>query len=175
MSKSRTYPIVKLSEMELGQTADCFVQLVEKKRSTTREGKPFVTCRYRDARRTVGAIPIWGDAPLYEESQKWQIGLFFKVRARLSEHERYGLQLEIDQIRPIEDRDREEGFAELDFVEHPRLDAERMFADLCVSSRRRLPMRLALTRSETPQRPRPHYQTAARLGSALLFFRRRMA
>jgi 3'-5' exoribonuclease len=130
MSKSRTYPIVKLGDMELGQSADCFVQLVEKKRNTTREGKPFVTCRYRDSRRNVGAIPIWGDAPLFEESQRWQVGQFFKVRARLTEHDRYGLQLEIEQIRPVEDRDRDEGFAELDFLVHSRLDTERMFADL---------------------------------------------
>jgi 3'-5' exoribonuclease len=131
MSKARTYPIVKLCDMQLGQSADCFVQLAEKKRSTTREGKPFVTCRYRDARRTIGAIPIWGDAPLFEECQKWQAGQFFKVRARLAEHDRFGLQLEIEQIRPIEDRDREEGFTELDFQEHSRIAAEQMFADLC--------------------------------------------
>ena len=124
-------PLGEARRHGIGQSADCFVQLAEKKQSTTREGKPFVTCRYRDGRRTVGAIPIWGDAPLFEECQKWHVGQFFKVRARLSEHERYGLQLEIEQIRPVEDRDCEEGFTECDFLEHARIDAERMFAELC--------------------------------------------
>jgi len=130
MTKPRRTLVVKLGDLEVGQYADCFVQLAEKKRSSTRDGKPFVACRYRDARRTVGAVPIWGDAPLFEECQKWNVGQFFKVRARLHEHEKYGLQLDIEQIRPIEERDRAEGFTELDFLERSRFDSEQMFAEL---------------------------------------------
>src|SRR5262245_51433471 len=116
--------------MQPGQHADCFVQLAEKKRGTTRDGNPFITCKYRDARRTVGAVPIWGDAPLFEESQAWLVGQFFKVRATLSEHEKYGPQLDVEQIRPVGDRDREDGFTELDFVERSRHDPEVMFTEL---------------------------------------------
>lgn len=130
MSRPRKAPVVKLGEMQPGQYADCFVQLAEKKRGSTREGKPFVTCKYRDARRTVGAVPIWADAPLFEESQSWLVGQFFKVRGTLTEHEKYGPQLDIEQIRPVEERDRADGFSELDFEEHSRHDPEEMFAAL---------------------------------------------
>lgn len=130
MSKPRKAQVVKLGDMQLNQYADCFVQLAEKKRGTTRDGKPFITCRYRDTHRTVGSVPIWGDAPLFEECQKWQVGQFFKVRATLHDHEKYGLQLDIEQIRPIEERDHAEGFSELDFLECSRFKSEQMFAEL---------------------------------------------
>jgi 3'-5' exoribonuclease len=130
MSRLKKPPLMKLAEMQPGQHADCFVQLAEKKRGTTRDGNPFLSCKYRDARRTVGAVPIWGDAPLFEEAQAWQVGQFFKVRGALSEHEKYGLQLDVEQIRPVEDRDREDGFTELDFVERSRHDPDVLFAEL---------------------------------------------
>jgi 3'-5' exoribonuclease len=130
MSKPRKSAVMKLSEMQPGQFADCFVQLAEKKRGTTRENNPFITCKYRDARRTVGSVPIWGDAPLFEECQTWQIGQFFKVRGRLIEHERYGLQLEVEQIRPVEPRDEADGFSELEFLVQSRSDAEEVLAEL---------------------------------------------
>jgi 3'-5' exoribonuclease len=122
--------LAKLSELQAGNYVDCFVQLAEKARGTTRDGKPFITCKFRDARRTVGAVPFWEDSPHFEASQAWHVGEFFKVRATLLEHEKYGAQLDIEQIRPVEDRDRVEGFTELDFTERSRFDPEAMFAEL---------------------------------------------
>ena len=130
MSKPRKPVLVKLSELRPGEYADCFVQLAEKSRGTTRDGNPFFTCKYRDARRTVGAVPIWGDAPLYEPAQHWTVGQYFKVRATLAEHEKYGPQLDIEQVRPVEERDRADGFTELDFIDRTRQDPEAMFAEL---------------------------------------------
>jgi 3'-5' exoribonuclease len=130
MSKSKKPPLLKLSELQPGQFADFFAQLAEKTRGSTRDGKPFYTCRFRDQRRTV-SVPVWADSPFFEECQTtWQPGHFFKVRGTFSEHEKYGPQVEIDQIRPVEDRDRAEGFTELDFVERSRFDPEVMFAEL---------------------------------------------
>ncbi|MCI0700965.1 MAG: HD domain-containing protein [Planctomycetia bacterium] len=130
MSKSKKPVLVKLSDLQPGDYADCFVQLTEKSRGTTRDGNPFITCKFRDARRTVGAVPIWGDSPLFAEAQEWQVGQFFKVRATFTEHEKYGPQLDIEQIRLVEDRDRADGFSELDFVERSRFDPDAMFAEL---------------------------------------------
>ena len=130
MSKAKKPVLAKLSDLRAGDYVDCFVQLAEKSRGTTRDGNPFVTCKFRDARRTVGAVPIWGDAPLFDEAQQWQAGQFFKVRATFTEHEKYGPQLDIEQIRLVEDRDRADGFTELDFTERSRHDPEAMFAEL---------------------------------------------
>jgi 3'-5' exoribonuclease len=106
------------------------VQLAEKIRKTLADGKPFFTCRFRDATRTVGAVPIWSDSPHFEMFQQWSAGEFFKIRATYSEHEKYGPQLDIEQIRPVEERDRAEGFDPLDFAERSRLNTDEMFADL---------------------------------------------
>jgi 3'-5' exoribonuclease len=130
MSKAKKPVLAKLSDLRAGDYVDCFVQLAEKSRGTTRDGNPFFTCKFRDARRTVGAVPIWGDSPLFEQAQEWLVGQFFKVRATFTEHEKYGPQLDIEQIRPVEDRDRADGFTELDFTERSRHDPEAMFAEL---------------------------------------------
>lgn len=130
MSKAKKPVLAKLSELQPGNYVDCFVQLAEKARGTTRDGKPFWTCKFRDARRTVGAVPIWEDAALFEKAQEWQVGQFFKVRATYTEHEKYGAQLDLEQVRLVEDRDRTEGFSELDFVERSRHEPDEMFAEL---------------------------------------------
>lgn len=130
MSKSKKPVLAKLSDLRAGDYADCFVQLAAKTRGTTRDGKPFLTCKFRDARRTVGAVPIWEDSPHFEPAQEWRVGQFFKVRATHSEHEKYGPQLDVEQIRPVEERDRADGFTELDFTERSRYDPDVMLADL---------------------------------------------
>ncbi|HJZ58267.1 MAG TPA: HD domain-containing protein [Gemmataceae bacterium] len=131
MSKAKKPPLLKLSELQSGQSADFFAQLAEKTRNSTRDGKPFYSCRFRDAHRTVSAVPIWADSPHFEDCQDhWQPGQFYKVRGVFSTHEKYGPQIDIDQIRPVEDRDRAEGFTELDFVDHSRFDPDEMFAEL---------------------------------------------
>jgi 3'-5' exoribonuclease len=130
MSKPKKPVLAKLSELQPGNYVDCFVQLAEKIRKASRDGKPHLACKYRDARRTVGAVPIWADAPLFEPAQEWQVGQFFKVRATYTEHEKYGPQLDVEQIRPVEERDRAEGFSELDFVERSRHEPDALLADL---------------------------------------------
>jgi 3'-5' exoribonuclease len=73
----------------------------------------------------------WADGPLFETCEKeWREGQFFKVRAVYGEHERYGPQIEIQMIRPIQEADKAEGFDPKEFVEHSRHDAGKMFAEL---------------------------------------------
>jgi 3'-5' exoribonuclease len=130
MTKPKKPAVVKLSEMHPGEYADCFVQLSERKRGSTHSGKPYYTCRFRDSHRTA-SVMVWADSEAFEQCQEaWQIGQFFKIRATLEEHEKYGLQLSIEQIRLVEDRDRDEGFTELEFLERSRHNPEEMFEEL---------------------------------------------
>lgn len=130
MSKAKPKPLAKLHEFRPGQSGDFFAQLAEKSRGTTRDGKPFVTCKFRDARRTASCVPLWEDTPHHDASEKWQVGQFFKVRGKFTEHEKYGPQIDIEQIRGVEDRDRAEGFTELDFVERSRFEPDDMLREL---------------------------------------------
>ena len=130
MTRPKKPPVLKLGEVQPGQHADCFAQLAEKKAGKTRDNKPFYSCRFRDPRRSA-AVMAWADSGLFEDCQSnWQVGQFFKIRGTLSEHEKYGPQIEVEAIRPVEERDREDGFSELDFVERSRFDPDVMFAEL---------------------------------------------
>ncbi len=124
----RTLP--RLSELRPGQHADFFAQLVEKASKTTRDGKPYFACRFRDPRRTA-AVPIWADSPFFDDCRThWQPGGFFKLRGRYTEHEKYGHQIEIEQVRPTTDRDHADGFDEADFADRPRIDPDEAVAAL---------------------------------------------
>jgi 3'-5' exoribonuclease len=131
MIVARTKPIpVRLSDLEPGQSGDFFVLLAERSKGMTRDGKPYYTCRFRDALRTAACM-VWTDSPHYDEcEQLWREGQFYKVRGLYTEHERYGAQIEVERIRPVKEEDEAEGFDPADFVEHSRFDADQMFQEL---------------------------------------------
>jgi 3'-5' exoribonuclease len=129
MSKSKP-PLVRLCDMTSGQAGDFFALLSEKTRSARRDGKPFYTCRFRDALRTA-TLMVWNDGPWFEACEHdWQEGQFFKVRGRFDEHPTYGPQIEIHNLRLLTDADHSDGFKPADFVECSRFDPEAMFAEL---------------------------------------------
>jgi 3'-5' exoribonuclease len=131
MSTART-TLARLSELAPGQRADFFALLLDKARGVTREGKPYYACRFRDARRTVSFM-AWGDEsnPWFAKCEKeWQAGHFYKLRAIYTEHERYGPQIDLIQIRPVNEADRAQGFDEALFVETSRHDIPAMLGEL---------------------------------------------
>jgi 3'-5' exoribonuclease len=129
MAKSKP-PLVRLSELASGQAGDFFVLLTEKKPGATRDGKPFIQCRFRDLNRTVAAM-IWSDTPWYASCRSdWAEGGFFKVRGQYQEHPTYGPQIDIQNIRPTTEDDLGQGFDPLDFVERSRFDVEAMYREL---------------------------------------------
>src|SRR5262245_3834119 len=129
MSKPR--PVVaRLSDLKPGDRTTFFALLSDRARGTTQSNKPFYTCRFKDIRRTVTYM-VWADGPHFSVCDtEWQPGQFFKIRGIYSEHERYGPQIDIDQIRHVEDRDAAEGFNPADFAERSRFDPDQMLAEL---------------------------------------------
>jgi 3'-5' exoribonuclease len=122
--------LVRLSSMEPGDAGDFFVLLAEKVRGARRDGKPFYTCRFRDRHRNAAAM-IWADGSWFEVCERdWQEGQFYKVRGIYGEHPTYGPQIEIHNIRPVTDADREAGFEPADFVECSRFDRVAMLSEL---------------------------------------------
>jgi 3'-5' exoribonuclease len=122
--------LVRLHELAPGQFADFFALLGEKSKGATREGKPFFTCRFRDAKRTA-SLMVWNDGPWYELCERaWHVGQVYKLRGTYGESERYGPQLDIQNIRPVLDADRAEGFDLAQFVEHSRFNTDEMFTAL---------------------------------------------
>jgi 3'-5' exoribonuclease len=110
--------------------ADFFALLSERKKRETREGKPFFSCRFRDSRRTV-TFMAWADGGWFEPCERdWREGQFFKIRGLYGEHEKYGPQIDIHNIRPVSDTDRADGFNPADFIDSSRRDPEAMFLEL---------------------------------------------
>lgn len=129
MNRAKPQP-THLSDLTPGQSGDFFVQLLEKTRSATREGKPYYACRFRDARRTASFM-AWADGPWFGPCERdWQEGCFYKIRGTYAEHERYGPQVEVHNIRVTIDADRADGFDPSELVERSRYDSETMFAEL---------------------------------------------
>src|SRR5439155_12533633 len=99
-------PIVRLCELASGQSGDFFVLLAERTKGTTRDGKPYYLCKVRDAKRTV-SVMVWQDGGWFEDcEQQWREGEFYNVRGAYRESQRYGPQVELLQIRPVQDSDR---------------------------------------------------------------------
>src|SRR5262249_18526066 len=128
---SRTKPLlVPLSEMTPGQFGDGFALLAERTTGATRDAKPCYTCRFRDARRSPASM-VGAVGPHFEDCERhWQVGHCYKLGAVYGEHEKYGPQLDLQQIRPVTDADRADGFDPLNFVERSRHDPDVMLAEL---------------------------------------------
>jgi len=122
--------LIRLSELLPGQFADFYAFLSHRQRSTTRDGKPFYQCRFQDSRRAVTCM-VWQDSGWYEQCEKdWQEGRAYKIRGIFEEHAKFGPQIEIQNIRPVLDGDKRDGFNPADLVEHSRFDSDLMLAEL---------------------------------------------
>ncbi len=120
---------VSLSEMSPGDQGDCFALLASKDRATTRDGKPYYRCEFRDSHRVATAM-IWQDSAWFKACDStWQVGEFYKLRCRYDEN-KYGPQVELDKVRPVEEADREQGFDPRDFFESSRFPTDEMFDEL---------------------------------------------
>ncbi|MDD3470145.1 MAG: HD domain-containing protein [Thermoguttaceae bacterium] len=116
-------------EIPVGKDAVFFALLSSLEPLETRDGKPYWRVTFRDALRTVSQ-PIWNDSPWAELCKnRWKSGTFFKIRATLTEN-KYGLQLDIRQIREVEEKDAQDGFDPQMCLRHSRYDSERMFQEL---------------------------------------------
>lgn len=136
--KPKPPPVVKLHELKPGPPADCFALLAEKTRGLTRDGKPYYTCKFRDSRRTVSAM-VWADSPLFPHCDKeWRAGAVYKLRGSYAEHEKYGPQIDLVNVREATAADKEDGFHEADFYERSRFDSDEMFAEVRATAEREL-------------------------------------
>jgi 3'-5' exoribonuclease len=128
---SRAKPIAAaLSDLEPGQYADFYALLVERTKESTRDGKAFLVFKFRDARR-IASVTVWSDAENFDEiAAEWEVGRCYKLRGTYSES-KYGPQIHLLQIRPVNDDDHANGFDPLALVERSRYDVNILFALLC--------------------------------------------
>lgn len=126
---SREPQISRLSDLQPRQWADCFVLLVSKDKSKTRDGKPYYRVTLRDAKRAATSM-VWSDSAFFSDCDaNWQPGQFYKVRGRYQETD-FGPQFDLDKIRLVEAADEAQGFRAGDLVPCTRFNVEEMFTEL---------------------------------------------
>lgn len=98
-----------LAEMRDLAESDCFVQLVEKEKLRTKDGKPYFKLTFRDRKRSVQSL-FWFDSQFFLECEKnWKVGEFFKIRGSMRDSG-YGPKLEVRRIRKVVPEDENDGF-----------------------------------------------------------------
>lgn len=123
-------PLVPFHQLTAGQYADFFALLSQRSRGLTRDGKPYYTCKFQDRRRSA-SVRVWSDSTWFEACQgQWQLGRLYRIRGIYGEHEKYGSQIDILEIRPITPEDRAEGFDPLDYVDQSRFNSAQMLTEL---------------------------------------------
>lgn len=123
-------PFSYLSQLEVGQVADCFGQLVERARRTTADGRPYFACSFRDLGRRVSCV-VWGEGPWYRACEsEWLDGRIYKMRCTYGMHERYGPQIDLHNLRLATEEDLEQGLDLAKIIECTRFDVEEMFQQL---------------------------------------------
>jgi 3'-5' exoribonuclease len=129
MSKARA-AVTCLSDLKPGDRGTFFALLADRVRGLAQNNKPYFKCVFKDLRRAATYM-VWEDGPFFKACDaEWQPGQFFKIRGVYTEHERYGPQIDVEQIRHVEDRDAAEGFNPADFAGRSRLDPDQMLAEL---------------------------------------------
>lgn len=101
--------VKQLGELQHGQSADFFAQLIKKDSATTRQGRPFFAVEFRDNRRNATSA-IWeGSSHELACRDEWKVGQFYKIRGTFQETA-YGAKIEILRIRAVEEADTDSGF-----------------------------------------------------------------
>ncbi|MFO0908743.1 MAG: HD domain-containing protein [Isosphaeraceae bacterium] len=120
--------VVRLGELEDGREAVVFATLVKKTRGTTKKGEPFIKCIFRDRATTVEA-PLWANHRLLRQAESWPEGIAYRLTARASYDARFGLQIDLLDIRPASDElDGPDGYNFFDLVETSDQPPEQLFA-----------------------------------------------
>lgn len=118
--------VMKFSELPLGTQGDCFVLVASREKSATRDGKPYYRVQLRDEARSA-TLMVWRDSPWFHDCDtKWTEGAIYKVRVTVGQNQ-YGLQVDLDRWRELQDGDREQGFDPWQFAPRTRLDVDELW------------------------------------------------
>ena len=129
MSDTEQLTVAKLSELKDGDEAICYAALVRKQQGKTYKNEPFTKCYFRDKRVIVEA-PIWADHRFARQAPGWPDGEFYRLQVKATITPKYGLQLDIHDIRPAVPEDAADGFRVADLVESSEFDIDEMWRSL---------------------------------------------
>lgn len=117
--------VLRLSDLRDGQEAECFAALVRKVRGTTYKNETFLKCYFRD-KRVVLEAPIWANHRLLKQAESWVDGATYRLRVKAEIKAKYGLQIEILDLRPTVSEDVDDGFDFGDLYESSRFQSDHL-------------------------------------------------
>lgn len=91
----------KLSDIQHDEVAECYAVLARKDAGRTKKDEPFWTCYFRD-KRAERQCPLWSNNRFFREATAWAVGDPFRMTVRGALHARFGLQIELLAIRPVD-------------------------------------------------------------------------
>jgi 3'-5' exoribonuclease len=107
----------KLSEIQHEEVAECFAVLTRKVSGRTKKDEPYWKCYFRD-RRVERETPFWFNSRFFPQVPGWPDGTPYRLTVRGRQDARFGMQLELLEIRPIDEaRDIPQGYDFTDLVE----------------------------------------------------------
>lgn len=127
--------VVRLSDLRDGQEAVCFAALVRKVRGTTYKNESFLKCYFRDSRVVLEA-PIWANHRLLKHAEGWVDGASYRLQVKAELKSKYGLQIDVLDIRPTEPEDEADGFDFRDLYESSKFASEHLLKaiHLCIEN-----------------------------------------
>lgn len=117
-----TEAVIRLSDLRHDQEAECFAALAKKVPGTTKAGKPFLKCYFRDQRAELES-PLWADSRFLQQAAGWVVGIAYRLKVKAELKGPYGLQLQLIDIRPAGEEDTADGYDFTDLVEPTRYPA----------------------------------------------------
>lgn len=123
--RSTSTVVTRLEDLVDGQEAVCYAVLAKKVRGTTKTGKPFLRCVFRDKKTSLEA-PLWHGDPNLEAAESWPEGIAYRVEVRSELKLNFGMQLVILSLRPAVDGDEAEGYDVDQLFESSRYSAETL-------------------------------------------------
>ena len=121
-----SHPVIKLGDLVDDQVAVCFAALAKKERLTDKFQKAYFKCTFRDNHASLPAM-IWASHRLLADAERWNEGDAYRLKVRANNNPTYGMQLDLLEARPVEDRDVEEGYNFADLLEWSDRHPDELF------------------------------------------------
>ncbi len=121
--------LIKLSDFVDNQEAECYAALARKTRAYKKDGQAYWRCTFRDKRGELEAI-VWPDGALAAAAEGWSEGEAFRLKGRVRTKEPYGRQLELFQVRVVDDSDQEQGYDPADLFDVSKFPVAKLRENL---------------------------------------------
>jgi 3'-5' exoribonuclease len=120
-----TSNIFTLADISPGHEAVCFAALSKKDQRESVNG-PFFIMTFKDKTRSIGA-PIFSSHALYQDAFNWEERAVYRLECVGKADKKYGIQLDVKNLRKATVDDEAEGYDSADFFEWSRYSVDLSF------------------------------------------------